>query len=63
MGLAWMNDPLMDIDRCEHPNATLNITIAPIDYLQALCMMHLTHNIKFNVSLTVFIHTTSKLAL
>ena len=40
-----MNDPLMDIDRCEHPNATSNITIAPIsiDYLQALCMMNLTY--------------------
>ena len=41
-GLAWMNDPLMDIDRCQHPNATSNVTIVPIDYPQALCMMDLT---------------------
>lgn len=38
-GLAWMNDPLMDIDQCEHPNATNKTVDTDIVYPKALCLM------------------------
>lgn len=37
-GTAWIWDPLMDIDQCQHPNSTSVTTAAPIVYPEALCM-------------------------
>ena len=42
-GSAWVYDIMMDVDQCNHPNATNVTTAAPIDYPEALCMYDVTY--------------------
>ena len=39
---GWINDPLMDVDECAHPDAPSNATVASVVYSEKLCLKDAT---------------------